>query len=76
MKPTAELNVDCYNDLDFAVLWGYEDDQDPTCFRSRTGYIITIGGYPVLLSFKLQTGSRVYRFKHFSKVTHFIQTFI
>ena len=55
MKPTTELNVDCYVDSDFTGLWGYEDDQDPTCVRSRTGYIITIGGCPVLLSSKLQT---------------------
>ena len=54
MKPTAELNVDCYVDSDFAGLWGYEDDQDLTCVRSRTGYIITIGGCPVLWSSKLQ----------------------
>ena len=53
MQPTAELNVDCYVDSDFAGLWGYEDDQDPTCVRSRTGYIITIGGCPVLWSSKL-----------------------
>ena len=32
----------------------HEDDQDPTCVRSRTGYIITIGDCPVLWSSKLQ----------------------
>ena len=50
MKPTEELNVDCYVDSNFAGLWGYEDDQDPTCVRSCTGYIITIGDCPVLWS--------------------------
>ena len=35
-------------------LFLYEDDQDPTCVRSRTGYIITIDNCPVLWSSKLQ----------------------
>ena len=55
MKPHPDLNIDYYVDSDFAGLWRYEDSQDPTCVRSRTGYTIMIGGYPVLWSSKLQT---------------------
>ena len=55
MKPNNDLNIDCHVDSNFADLWRYEDDQDPTCVRSRTWYIISIDGCPVLWSSKLQT---------------------
>ena len=42
-------------DADFAGLWGYEDKQDPVCVWSRTGYVVTFGGCPVLWVSKLQT---------------------
>ncbi|KAL7570776.1 hypothetical protein ACA910_014406 [Epithemia clementina (nom. ined.)] len=54
-KPTKNLNLDCYVDADFAGVWGNEDDQDPSCLRSRTGFIITLGGTPITWSSKLQT---------------------
>jgi hypothetical protein len=55
MTPTAEPRVDCYPDADFAGLYGHEDVQDPHCVRSRTGYVITAFGCPVLWRSKLQT---------------------
>jgi hypothetical protein len=55
MTPTAEPKVDCYPDADFAGLYGHEDVQDPHCVRSRTGYVITAFGCPVLWHSKLQT---------------------
>ena len=42
-------------DADFAGLWTYEDEQDPVCVRSRTGYVITLGDCPIHFSSKLQT---------------------
>jgi hypothetical protein len=54
-KPTNEPTLDCYVDADFAGLWGYEDSQDPVCVRSRTGYVLTFGGCPLLWVSKLQT---------------------
>jgi hypothetical protein len=54
-KPTDQIVLDCYCDADFAGLWGYEDDQDPICVRSRTGYVMTMGNCPVHWSSKLQT---------------------
>ena len=47
--------MDCYADADFVGLWNYEDDQDPVCVKSRTGYIITLGGCPMVWASKLQT---------------------
>ena len=49
------VNLDMYCDADFAGLWKYEDDQDPVCVRSRTGYVMTLGGCPIHWSSKLQT---------------------
>ncbi|MGH7974287.1 MAG: reverse transcriptase domain-containing protein [bacterium] len=54
-RPTKDLSLDCYVDADFAGLWHAEDDQDPTCVRSRTGYVITFGGCPLLWVSRLQT---------------------
>jgi histone deacetylase 1/2 len=51
----TNLAIDCFCDADFAGLWTYEDVQDPTCTRSRTGYLLTLGGTPLLWSSRLQT---------------------
>lgn len=53
--PTKELKIDCYVDADFAGLWNVEDDQDPVCVKSRTGYCLTLGECPVIWVSKLQT---------------------
>jgi hypothetical protein len=49
-----ELSLDCFVDADFAGLWGQEDDQDPVCAKSRTGFLITFAGCPLLWGSKLQ----------------------
>ncbi len=55
LEPSEEMTLDLYVDADFAGLWNHEDDQDPICVKSRTGYVITIGGFPLLWVSKLQT---------------------
>ena len=55
LTPVKALNVNAYSDADFAGLYGYEDISDPTCMRSRTGFIITVADCPVLWQSKLQT---------------------
>ena len=55
LDPSDNLCLDCYPDADFAGLWGREDPQDPHCARSRTGYVITLAGCPVLWKSSLQT---------------------
>ena len=52
---TKEMELDLYVDADFAGLWNYESDQDPICVKSRTGFVITLGGCPVTWVSKLQT---------------------
>jgi hypothetical protein len=54
-QPTSSLELDLYVDADFAGWWNHEDDQDPVCVKSRTGYLITLGGCPITWSSKLQT---------------------
>ena len=53
--PTDDLKLDCYVDADYAGLWNHEDDQDPVCVKSRTGYLLTLGGCPLVWVSKLQT---------------------
>ena len=54
-QPSSRLDLDLYVDADFAGLWSHEDDQDPVSVKSRTGYVITLGGCPISWSSKLQT---------------------
>ncbi len=54
LKPISTLNIDCYVDADFAGLWPYEDRQDPSCVKSRTGFVICLADCPVIWSSKLQ----------------------
>jgi len=55
IKPSKDLRLDLYADADFAGLWNIEDPHDPVCVKSRTGYVLTLGGTPVLWGSKLQT---------------------
>jgi Reverse transcriptase (RNA-dependent DNA polymerase) len=54
-QPTKEMTLDCYSDADFAGLWNYEEDQDPVCVKSCTGYVLTLAGCPLVWGSKLQT---------------------
>ena len=55
MTPTGDLSLDCYVDADFAGLHGRDPDHSDTSAKSRTGYIITLGGCPILWKSQLQT---------------------
>ena len=55
MRPTGDWKVDCYVDADFCGLWGSEDPEDPVVAKSRTGYLLTLAGCPLLWVSKLQT---------------------
>ena len=54
LDPSDDLTIDCYPYADFVGLWSHEHQQDPHCVGSRTGYVITLAGCPVLWSSKLQ----------------------
>ena len=55
IKPSGTLRLDCYADADFAGQYGYLAREDPASVRSRTGYVLTLGGIPILWISKLQT---------------------
>jgi hypothetical protein len=46
--------LNCWVDADFAGMYGYEDEQDPVSVKSRTGFVLTLHGCPVIWSSKLQ----------------------
>ena len=50
----SKLSLDMYCDADFGGLYGFEDSNDPICAHSRTGYVIMLGGMPVMWQSKLQ----------------------
>jgi hypothetical protein len=52
--PDMTSGLDCYVDADFAGMYGYEDEQDPVSVKSRTGFVLTLFGCPILWSSKLQ----------------------
>lgn len=54
-KTSTTPILDLYVDADFAGLWSYEHDQDPVCVRSRTSYVMTLGGCPIHWCSMLQT---------------------
>ena len=54
-KPDITQGLDCWVDADFSGLYGYEDEQDPVSVKSRTGFVLTLFGCPIIWSSKLQT---------------------
>ena len=53
-RKDPEFKLECFVDADFAGLWRHEDDQDPVCVKSRTGYVMMLNGNPVHWVSKLQ----------------------
>ena len=53
--PDTNAGLDCYVDADFCGLHSCEDHQDPISVKSRTGYVLTLFGCPVLWASKLQS---------------------
>jgi hypothetical protein len=47
--------LSCFVDADFAGLYGRESHDDPTSVKSRTGYIISVGGCFILCKSQLQS---------------------
>lgn len=54
VKPTGDLAIDCYVDADFASLYGRDPDTSVTSAKSRLGYIISLGGVPLVWKSQLQ----------------------
>ena len=55
LRPARDnMRLDVYVDSDFAGLWKQEDDQDPVCVKSRTGFVILLADCPLVWQSKLQ----------------------
>ena len=55
IKPNrTQFNLDMYVDADFYGLYGREETTDPMSVRSRTGYIVILGGWPIIWKSQLQ----------------------
>jgi hypothetical protein len=54
LKPSKNLDIDCYVDADFCGLWSREDAHDPVSVKSRTGFAICIANCPIVWSSRLQ----------------------
>ena len=55
VKPTDDLSIELYADADYAGLWDAEDPTDPISVKSRSGFVVTLGGVPVFWQSKMQT---------------------
>ena len=55
MTLTEVLQMYCYVDWDFTGLWNYEDSQDPTSVKNRSGLLFTIEGCPISQNLRIQT---------------------
>ena len=55
VKPTGDLSLDCYVDADFAGLHRVEKAENPVSARSRAGFIVIFGGYPLIWRSQLMT---------------------
>jgi hypothetical protein len=48
MKPAGALALDDWADANFCGLFHSDPDSSPTSVKSRTGYIITLSGVPLV----------------------------
>ncbi len=56
MSPSTDIcKIDAYPEADFAGMYGHEKPMDPSCAKSRSGFVITFADAPILWQSKLQT---------------------
>ena len=54
MRPTSEFKAKVFSDAGFASLYGYENSDDSTCTKSRTGFLLNTSDCPVVWISRLQ----------------------
>ncbi len=54
LKANGSDTIDCYVDANFEGTWIISTSEDPVSIKSRSGYVITYAGYPILWTSKLQ----------------------
>ena len=52
--PDMNKGFECYADADWAGNWNKDHNGDDSCVKSRTGYLITYAGCPIIWGSKLQ----------------------
>ena len=55
IKPDGDMKLDMFVDADFAGMFNPDDSDDPTSVKSRTGWVLTLGGVPITWSSKIQS---------------------
>jgi hypothetical protein len=55
LRPDVTQGFHCYVDADWAGNWNKDFQDDPSCVQSRTGFLITYAGCPIIWGSKLQT---------------------
>ena len=55
VTPTGKLDIKLFVDADFAGLFKKEANNDADSARSRTGYVLLLGGFPLIWKSHLQT---------------------
>ena len=60
LNPTGEITLDVFVDSDFAGLWPHENRLDPTCVKSRTGFVICLSNFPDFWGSKLMPEITLY----------------
>ena len=55
IRPTGTLQLDCWVDTTFGNLYHVDPDHEPSAAKSHTGYIITLGGCPLVWKSQLQS---------------------
>ena len=55
IHPTSTLQLDCWVDATFRNLYRIDPDHEPSAAKSHTGYIITLGGCPLVWKSQLQS---------------------
>ena len=54
LKPDPTYGLECHGNVDWAVSWQDRSSHDPLSAHSRTGYVITYAGCPIIWSSKMQ----------------------
>ena len=55
LKPDLTKGLQCHVDADFAGMWSHHPNSDPFTCHSRTGFVISYAGCPILWKSKVQS---------------------
>jgi hypothetical protein len=77
VKVCLEFKLNLHVDADFCGLFGREESRDPNSVRSRTGYVISLSGWPIVWKSQLQTHiSQSTLEAEYAACSHALKTFL